>query len=161
MAKFSFKRVEKKYIVTKSQRDELLKELLLYMEYDKYCVGEKTYKIQNIYYDTPDNVLISKSIQKPVYKEKLRARKYVGTKNCFLEIKKKEGVAVVVRPNYEQVIAGMRDNQVKIWNDLLFDPVSYHQIKTKMEALLVKQEAKGNDKSKRRTCTTHSPELKS
>ena len=43
MAKFSFKRVEKKYIVTKSQRDELLKELLLYMEYDKYCVGEKTY----------------------------------------------------------------------------------------------------------------------
>ena len=27
MAKFSFKRVEKKYIVTKSQRDELLKEL--------------------------------------------------------------------------------------------------------------------------------------
>lgn len=89
MAKFSFKRVEKKYIVTKSQRDELLKELLLYMEYDKYCVGEKTYKIQNIYYDTPDDVLISKSIQKPVYKEKLRARKYVGTKNCFLEIKKK------------------------------------------------------------------------
>ena len=66
------------------------------------------------------------------------------------EIKKKEGVAVVVRPNYEQVIAGMRDNQVKIWNDLLFDPVSYHQIKTKMEALLVKKEAKGNDKSKRR-----------
>ena len=44
----------------------------------------------------------------------------------------------------------MRDNQVKIWNDLLFDPVSYHQIKTKMEALLVKKEAKGNDKSKRR-----------
>ena len=67
-----------------------------------------------------------------------------------VEIKKKEGVAVVVRPNYEQVIAGMRDNQVKIWNDLLFDPVSYHQIKTKMEALLVKKEAKGNDKSKRR-----------
>ena len=58
-----------------------------------------------------------------------------------VEIKKKEGVAV---------IAGMRDNQVKIWNDLLFDPVSYHQIKTKMEALLVKKEAKGNDKSKRR-----------
>lgn len=67
-----------------------------------------------------------------------------------VEVKKKEGVAVVLRPNYEQVIAGVRDNQVKIWNDLLFDPVSYHQIKNKMESLLVKKETTGNDKSKRR-----------
>ena len=67
-----------------------------------------------------------------------------------VEIKKKESVAVVVRPNHEQVIAGMRDNQLKIWNDLLFDPVSYQQIKNKMETLLVKKESKGNDKSKRR-----------
>ena len=43
----------------------------------------------------------------------------------------------------------MRDNQVKIWNDLLFDQVTYNQIKSKMEALLIKKATKDN-KSKRR-----------
>ncbi|MDE5976914.1 MAG: hypothetical protein K2G70_00395 [Turicibacter sp.] len=68
----------------------------------------------------------------------------------MVEIKKKEGVAVVVRPTSEQVIAGVRDNKVKIWNDLLFDPVSYNQIKTKMESLVVKKDTAANNKSKRR-----------
>ena len=66
-----------------------------------------------------------------------------------VEIKKKEGVAVIVRPTHEQAIAGMRDNHVKIWNDLLFDQVTYNQIKSKMEALLIKKATKDN-KSKRR-----------
>ena len=56
-----------------------------------------------------------------------------------VEIKKKEGIAIVHRSNHEQVLAGVRDNKVKIWNDLLFDPMTYHQIKTKMETLLVKK----------------------
>lgn len=67
-----------------------------------------------------------------------------------VEIKKKEGIAVVHRSNHEQVLAGVRDNKVKIWNDLLFDPMTYHQIKTKMETLLVKKDGNGSDKSKRR-----------
>ena len=57
-----------------------------------------------------------------------------------VEIKKKEGIAIVHRSNHEQVLAGVRDNKVKIWNDLLFDPMTYHQIKTKMETLLVKKD---------------------
>lgn len=32
--------------------------------------------INNIYYDTPDNLLIRRSIEKTVYKEKLRLRSY-------------------------------------------------------------------------------------
>ncbi|WP_235070864.1 hypothetical protein [Turicibacter sp. TJ11] len=67
-----------------------------------------------------------------------------------VEIKKKEGIAIVHRSNHEQVLAGVRDNKVKIWNDLLFDPMTYHQIKTKMETLLVKKDGNGSDKSKRR-----------
>ena len=66
-----------------------------------------------------------------------------------VEIKKKEGVAVIVRPTHEQAIAGMRDTHVKIWNDLFFDQVTYNQIKSKMEALLIKKATKDN-KSKRR-----------
>lgn len=89
MALLSFKRVERKYIVTASQKEALLKILKEHMDLDKFCVNDATYKIQNIYYDTDDDILIKKSIQKPKYKEKLRARKYVGTKKIFLEIKKK------------------------------------------------------------------------
>ena len=63
-----------------------------YMELDKYNKNGQFYSISNIYYDTDDNRLIRSSIEKPVYKEKLRMRSY-GTPNAhdkvFLEIKKK------------------------------------------------------------------------
>ena len=61
------------------------------MELDKYNKNGQFYSISNIYYDTDDNRLIRSSIEKPVYKEKLRMRSY-GTPNAhdkvFLEIKK-------------------------------------------------------------------------
>ena len=46
----------------------------------------------NIYYDTPDYRLIRASIEKPIYKEKLRLRTYCvpqDGESCFLELKKK------------------------------------------------------------------------
>lgn len=67
-----------------------------------------------------------------------------------VEIKTKQGVAVIKRGDLEQVICGMRDNHVKIWNDLLFDPVSYHQIKTQMTALCVKKESASNKNASKR-----------
>jgi len=93
MAITSFKRIEKKYIVDEFQKQKLIEIFKNYMTLDPYCLNESTYHIQNIYYDTDSNTLISQSIAKPRYKQKLRARKYLGTKDCFLEIKKKcEGV---------------------------------------------------------------------
>jgi hypothetical protein len=89
MAISSFKRIEKKYIVTEEQKNILLKEMEKYMELDPYCKNDSTYRIQNIYFDTKNKDLISQSVRKPPYKQKLRARKYIGQKNCFLEIKKK------------------------------------------------------------------------
>lgn len=89
MAISSFKRVEEKYIVTQEERNILLESIYKHMELDAYCEGERPYRIQNIYYDTPNNDLISNSISKPVYKQKLRARKYDGLDFCYLEIKKK------------------------------------------------------------------------
>ena len=59
------------------------------MEMDEY--GEHT--ICNIYFDTPDYDLIRKSIEHPIYKEKLRLRSYGVPKGpdskVFVEIKKK------------------------------------------------------------------------
>ncbi len=88
MAQTVFNRVEKKYKLTKEKYDQFLEKLLNYMEIDQF--GKHT--ISNIYYDTADNVLIRRSIEKPAYKEKLRLRSY-GTPSIsdsvFLEIKKK------------------------------------------------------------------------
>ena len=58
------------------------------MQLDKY--GRTT--IRNIYYDTDDYLLIRRSIEKPVYKEKLRIRSYKRAKpesTVFVELKKK------------------------------------------------------------------------
>lgn len=89
MAIASFERVETKYIIDSNQKEALEKVLLKYMEFDPFCIDGKTYRIRNIYFDTETNDVISNSLMHPVYKEKLRARKYDGQKNVFLEIKKK------------------------------------------------------------------------
>ncbi|MDD6036555.1 MAG: polyphosphate polymerase domain-containing protein [Lachnospiraceae bacterium] len=83
-----FKRYELKYLITRQQKELLLQYMEPYMEADSY--GRST--IYNIYYDTPDSILIRRSLEKPVYKEKLRVRSYgVATpdKKVFIELKKK------------------------------------------------------------------------
>lgn len=83
-----FKRYELKYMLTHQQKTAMLKAMAPYMSIDKY--GHTT--INNIYFDTPDYRLIRRSIEKPVYKEKLRVRKYSGKNSdnaVFVELKKK------------------------------------------------------------------------
>jgi hypothetical protein len=88
MSEFVFKRYEIKYILTPEQYSAVLEDISPYMKMDKY--GEST--IQSLYYDTPDYLLIRRSIEKPEYKEKLRVRSYgiAGEDDkVYLEIKKK------------------------------------------------------------------------
>mgnify|MGYP003253127354 CR=1 FL=1 len=83
-----FQRYEKKYILTKVQHEQFLERVKDYIEMDQF--GEST--ICNLYYDTPSYELIRSSIEKPVYKEKLRLRSYgIPRKEdeTFVEIKKK------------------------------------------------------------------------
>ncbi len=68
----TFQRVEIKYLITSEQRRALMQEILRHMHPDEY--GKST--ICNVYFDTPDMLLIRRSIEKPVYKEKLRVRSY-------------------------------------------------------------------------------------
>lgn len=83
-----FQRYEKKYCLTAAQQRILLAGLQPFMKEDAYG----RYTICNIYYDTPNWDLIRTSLEKPVYKEKLRVRSY-GTPGengaVFVEIKKK------------------------------------------------------------------------
>lgn len=84
----TFKRYEMKYLLTHMQAQDLKAYMLPYMAADEY--GKTT--IRNIYFDTDNYRLIRRSIEKPVYKEKLRLRSYQPAdkdKPVFVELKKK------------------------------------------------------------------------
>ena len=88
MAQTVFNRYEKKYLMPEEIYRELRLALRPFMQTDEY--GRHT--ICNLYYDTADDLLIRRSIEKPVYKEKLRLRSYgvpAMDSTVFLEIKKK------------------------------------------------------------------------
>lgn len=83
-----FKRHELKYLISAEQRAVIEQYLSEYMIPDEH--GEST--ICNIYYDTDNFRLIRRSIEKPMYKEKLRLRSYgksADDKIVYLELKKK------------------------------------------------------------------------
>ena len=85
---YCFKRYEEKYLLSVQQQKALLRGMQAYMHPDEY--GETTNC--NVYYDTDHWDLIRKSIEKPLYKEKLRVRSYGIPKTgeeVFIEIKKK------------------------------------------------------------------------
>lgn len=88
----SFTRYEEKYIITDEIYRLIKPQLEEYMEIDEHSRNGNFYTICNIYYDTPDNEIIRKSIERPTYKEKLRLRSYgvvKPTDMVYLEIKKK------------------------------------------------------------------------
>lgn len=83
-----FRRIEQKYLLTKEQKDLFLKEIENYIEPDEY----PTSKIYTIYFDSENDYLINKSLEKPKFKYKLRARSYELAEpntNIFFEIKNK------------------------------------------------------------------------
>lgn len=83
-----FRRKEIKFLLSKRQADNLCATMGEYMQKDKYWQST----ICNVYCDTPDFLLIRRSIEKPFYKEKLRLRSYGVTNsndNVFVELKKK------------------------------------------------------------------------
>lgn len=102
-----FRRIEKKYIVDEPTYEKLIKKL------DGHFVKDRYYKstICNIYYDTPSHQLVRNSIEKPVYKEKLRVRSYGVPNNedmVFVELKKKYK-GVVYKRRIEMTLAQTRD----------------------------------------------------
>jgi hypothetical protein len=84
----TFQRYELKYMLTRQQKEQILQAMTPYMALDRY--GRST--IRNIYFDTENFRLIRRSIERPVYKEKLRLRSYTQAKAdtpVFVELKKK------------------------------------------------------------------------
>ena len=83
-----FQRYEFKYLMTRGQQARLLSAAGDRLRPDEYSHSS----IRNLYVDTPDFRLIRRSLEKPVYKEKLRLRSY-GRADwehpVFMELKKK------------------------------------------------------------------------
>lgn len=124
-----FKRYELKYMITKEQKEKIVKLIEPYMQIDKY--GRVT--IRNIYMDTDSYRLIRDSIEKPMYKEKLRIRSYKKVDNnekVFVELKKKYKHVVYKR----RVSVGEKDAVNWICNREKLE--NYEQIEKEIEYFL-------------------------
>lgn len=85
-----FCRKEKKYLLTADQYRHMREGIMAHdMRPDEFGL----HTIASLYYDTPDYQLIRHSLEKPVYKEKLRLRVYgsqvLPNDDAYVEIKKK------------------------------------------------------------------------
>ena len=91
-----FKRYELKYLMNESQTKAVSEAIALHMEPDGFAHSS----IRNIYFDTEDYLLARRSIEKPLYKEKLRVRSYntpEDSDTVFVELKKKYDSVVYKR----------------------------------------------------------------
>ncbi|MBO6060720.1 MAG: polyphosphate polymerase domain-containing protein [Clostridia bacterium] len=122
-----FERKEIKYPISSRQHDELLGLLSGRILPDEY--GLTT--VCNIYFDTPDHRLIRESIEKPMYKEKLRLRTYgvpgEGS-TAFLELKKKfDGIVYKRRETlpYGQAMAFLTERKEPEKHGQIFEEIEW------------------------------------
>ena len=119
-----FRRVEIKYLLNVDEYNELKKKLDKYIKPDIYPNSV----ICNIYFDNDDFELINKSINKPIYKEKVRLRSYnIPSKDTtvFLEVKKKYKGIVGKR----RIAASLKDINNYLYNGKeLKESVNYREI---------------------------------
>lgn len=123
----SFKRHEVKYLITINQYINLMNYLSDKVEKDVFYKST----IYNVYYDTDNFELIRKSIEKPIYKEKLRIRSYdkpTLDSSVYVELKKKydhivykrrEKIAYeyVLNNSFLECVETQIDKEIKYFND--------------------------------------------
>lgn len=96
MSESVFNRQEMKYMIDDVQCKALLDVIGGKLQTSKFAES----KIMNLYYDSPDSLLVRRSLDKPVFKEKLRLRSYGrpdGGDPVFLEVKRKYNGVVYKR----------------------------------------------------------------
>ena len=106
MAITVMKRYELKYLLSGEQTAYLRQRLQGHMEVDEY--GKTS--IASLYYDTPTYQLIRMSVEKPLFKEKIRLRSYgIATEESpvFLELKRK-AYGIVYKRRVETTIPLVR-----------------------------------------------------
>ena len=111
----TFKRTEKKYCLSATQYAQIMMVISQHMQPDEY-----THTVVNsLYLDTPDSQIIRRSLEKPLYKEKLRVRSYgAGVQGTQDACTQSEGSAA-------QSNAPATQNQVFIELKKKFDGIVY------------------------------------
>lgn len=123
----SFKSHEIKYLITINQYVNLMDYLSDKVEKDVFYKST----ICNVYYDTDNFELIRESIEKPIYKEKLRIRSYdKPTLDCsvYVKLKKKydhivykrrEKIAYkyILNNSFLECVETQIDKEIKYFND--------------------------------------------
>ncbi|MDF2941197.1 MAG: hypothetical protein K0S01_55 [Herbinix sp.] len=130
-----FNRQEEKFIISDDVYRSIKPQLEEYMEVDSHSRNGDFYTICNIYYDTPNNEMIRKSIEKPAYKEKLRLRSYgtVGLRDkVFLEIKKKfngsvnkRRTSIILEDAYRYIETKQKPEARYLMNEQVLDEIDY------------------------------------
>lgn len=132
-----FQRREQKYLLDEAVMRSVQAELSRHMMPDDHNRDRETYSIASLYYDTPDHELIRRSLQKPIYKEKLRLRAYgisALEDTVYFEIKKK----------YRGVVSKRR-SRIRLHDAYAFahsgelpddDPIQNRQVLHEIAALL-------------------------
>lgn len=130
-----FNRRERKYLIDDYMLAILREEIAPYMEADEHNLNNQVYTISNIYYDTPNNDIITRSVGKPIYKEKLRLRGYRVPKlddQVFIEIKKKyDGIVnkrrskIILKDAYEFIEKGKMDTVKDYMNEQIIREIEY------------------------------------
>lgn len=123
----TFQRYELKYLLTRQEKEAILCAMQPFMRLDDY--GRTT--IRNLYLDTDNFRLIRRSLEKPVYKEKLRIRTYRRIKPsdmAYVELKKKYKSVVYKRrmalPEY-QVMKSLREGSALPVHSQIGEEIEY------------------------------------
>lgn len=146
----TFKRYEKKYLLTKTKCKKLFEEIGEYIKEDKFASSY----VCNLYYDTDSDQLIRSSIEKPGYKEKLRIRSYNvpdSSDTVFIEIKKKyDGIVYKRREKFtlNQANSFMDNNELptsQIQDEISWIKDTYKGLKPKMYVAYFRQSYHAKD----------------
>lgn len=132
-----FQRVEKKYLLTEEQKKLLLSKIQMHLIEDQYFES----KICNIYFDNDNNDLIINSLEKPIYKDKLRLRSYKVPSledDVFLELKEKyksvvgkRRVKMKLKEFYQFIEEGIYDSKNQMMKEFAYY-FSYYDLKPKI-----------------------------
>lgn len=133
----TFERLETKYLINEEQYKQILSNIK-----NEFVIDEHgNYSLYNVYFDTDNFDLIKKSLEKPIYKEKVRLRSYTIPSlesNVFLEIKKKyKGVVykrridIKLKDFYEYFYTKKPTQETQIMKELDY-VFKYYKLKPKV-----------------------------
>ena len=135
MAQEVFSRFEHKYLLDRETYERVTEIMHKHMESDPYNKDGKPYTISNIYFDTEGDALIRTSLEKPVYKEKLRLRGYgipSFDSKVFFEIKKKykglvnkRRTAITLTDAYDFAETGVAPYKKEYMNGQVLKEIAY------------------------------------